>query len=334
MRKYGTLFAMILCAAVILSGCFGNIKQNEDMSKDGVSKSESIPSASSAGGTNNIDISQPVGGKWTECDGWLFEGTAVHEENNFSNMFDGKSKMDYEYEASINGTSLFWAEEVAYSPTNHYALFLSNRNCLKTQGMSIFLVDCKTGEESILADGSDHNYHSVIGWLPDGEHFVIQVLTDSSQSYQICNLTGQMQKIDMQYENPVILALRGDTVVFSDRTDQNTVIHAQLNTDGFVSDQVSYTPANGFLMGECAISPDLKKVAFKVRIDYEHSQRYIVVWDTESKVETTLPDPDIEHAVDIAAIDINWDTQYLCVNFNVTGADGAETYVPLKWTTE
>lgn len=334
MRKHGTFIVTILYVAVILSGCFGNIMQNEDISKDAASKSESIPSASSQGGANNIDFSQLVGGKWTECDGLLFEGKPAHEENNFSNVFDGKSKTDYEYEANTNGTTLFWAEQVAYSPTKHYALFLSNRNCLKTQGMSIFLVDYDTGEESLLVDGSDNNYYSVIGWLPDGEHFVVQVLTGSSQNYQICNLTGQMQKIDMQYENPVIIALRGDVVVFSDRLDQNTVIHAQLNSDGFVSKQVSYTPANGFLMGECAISPDLKKVAFKVRTDYEHSQRYIVVWDTETKVETTLPDPDIENAIDIAAIDINWDTQYLCVNFNVTKTDGVETYVPLKWIIE
>lgn len=334
MRKHGTLFVIILYVAVILSGCFGDIKQNEDISTDAASKSESITSASSADGTNNIGISQPVGGRWTECGGLLFEGKSAHEENTFSNMFDGKSKMDYEHEASINGTSLFWAEEAAYSFTGHYALFASNRNCLKTQGMSIFLVDCETGEESLLIDGSDNNYYSVIGWLPDEEHFVVHISADSSQSYQICNLTGQMQKIDMQYENPVIIALRGDVVVFSDSSDQNTVIHAQLNVDGFVSEQVSYTPANGFLMGECVISPDLKKVAFKVRADYEHSQRYIVVWDTETKVETTLPDPNIENAIDIAAIDINWDTQYLCVNFTVTKADGVEMYVPLKWTTE
>lgn len=334
MRKHRTLFVIILYVTVILSGCFGDIEQNGDISTDAASKSESITSVSGAGSTNNIGISQPIGGKWTECGGLLFEGKLAHEENNFSNVFDGKSKIDYEYEANTNGTTLFWAEQVAYSPTKHYALFLSNRNCLDTQGMSIFLVDYDTGEESLLVDGSDNNYYSVIGWLSDGEHFVIQVLTGTSQNYQICNLIGQTQKIDMQYENPVIIALRGDVVVFSDRSDQNTVIHAQLNTDGFVSEQVSYTPANGFLMGECAISPDLKKVAFKVRADYEHSQRYIVVWDTETKVETTLPDPDIENAIDIAAIDINWDTQYLCVNFTVTKADGVEMYVPLKWTTE
>lgn len=334
MRKHGTLLVIILYASVILSGCFGDIRQNEDSSKDAASKSEFILSASGSGGTNHIDISQPVGGRWTECDGLLFEGKPAHEENTFSGMFDGKSKVDYEHEAGINGTSLFWTEEVTYSPAGHYALFASNRNCLRTQGMSIFLADCETGEESLLIDGSDHNYYSVIGWLPDEEHFVVHISSGSSQNYQICNLTGQMQKLDMQCENPVIIALRGDIVVFSDSSEQNTVIHAQLNTDGFVSDQISYTPASGFLMGECAISPDLKRIAFKVRTSYEQSQRYIVVWDAETKVETTLPDPDIENAVDIAAIDINWDTQYLCVNFNVTESDGAETYVPLKWTTE
>lgn len=334
MRKHGALFVIILYVTVIMSGCFGDIKRNEDISKDAASKSESIPSASSSGGVNNIDISQPVGGKWTKCGGLLFEGKTAHEENTFSNVFDGKSKVDYEHEASINGTSLFWAEEEAYSPTGHYALFASNRNCLKTQGMSIFLANCETGEESLLIDGSDNNYYSVIGWLPDEKHFVVHISSGSSQNYQICNLAGQMKKIDMQYENPVIIALRGDVAVFSDRSDQNTVVHAQLNADGLVSDQISYTPANGFLMGECAISPDLKRVAFKVRTDYEHSQRYIVIWDTEAKVETILPDPDIENAIDIAAIDLNWDAQYLCVNFSVTKTDGVETYVPLKWTTE
>lgn len=334
MRKHGALFAAVVCVAVILSGCFGNMEQNEDVSKDAADNSESIPSASSVGGANHIDISQPVGGRWTECGGLLFEGKTAHKENTFSDMFDGKSKMYYEHEASINGTSLFWAEEAAYSFTGHYALFASNRNCLRTQGMSIFLADCETGAESLLLDGSDNNYYSVIGWLPDEEHFVVHISAGSAQSYQICNLTGQMRKLDMQCENPVIIALRGNTVVFSDSSDQNTAIHAQLSADGSVSEPVSYTPANGFLMGECAISPDLKKAAFKVRADYEHSQRYIAVWDTESETEISLPDPDIEQAVDIAAIDINWETQDLCVNFKVTNADGTETSVPLKWTTD
>lgn len=334
MQKHGAFLVIILCVAAILSGCFGVMKHNEDNSKDAASQSESILSASSSGGTNYADIPQPVGGKWTECGGLLFEEKTAHKENTFSDMFDGKSKANYEQEASINGTSLFWAEEAVYSFTGHYALFASNRNCLKTHGMSIFLVDCETGEESLLADGSDNNYYSVIGWLPDEEHFVVHISADGSQSYQICNLSGQMQELDMQCDNLVIIALRGDVVVFTDSSDQNTVTFAQLNVDGVVSDQVSYTPANGFLMGECVVSPDLKKAAFKVRTDYESSQRYIVVWDAEAKVETILPDPDIENAIDIAAIDINWDSQYLCVNFNVTKADGTETYIPLKWTTD
>ena len=55
MRKHGTLFVIILYVAVILSGCFGDIKQHEDISTDAVSKSESITCASSAGGTNNAN---------------------------------------------------------------------------------------------------------------------------------------------------------------------------------------------------------------------------------------------------------------------------------------
>ena len=43
MRKHGTSIVVILYVAAILSGCFGNIRQNEDISKEGESKSESYP---------------------------------------------------------------------------------------------------------------------------------------------------------------------------------------------------------------------------------------------------------------------------------------------------
>lgn len=43
MRKHGTSIVVFLYVAAILSGCFGNIRQNEDISKEGESKSESYP---------------------------------------------------------------------------------------------------------------------------------------------------------------------------------------------------------------------------------------------------------------------------------------------------
>lgn len=334
MRKYtSALLAMLV--TVILSGCLGEPPKETLGSNASTSQNASVSSASSsATDQNNVSSSKQKDGEWVKCDESVFKLTPTYEEDSFSDTFDGKSKMDYESEADISGAILFWVEGVSYSPTGHYAVFSSNRNCLKAQGMSIFLVDCQSGKESLLVDGSDDNYYSVLGWLPDEEHFVVQVSNASFQSYQICDLAGKMQRVSIQYEDSTILALRGDVVIFADRTDQNAVSCAQLNSEGLLSELVSYTPTEGFLMGECAISPDLKKVAFKVRTDYESSNRYIVVWDVVSNIETVLPDPDIVGATSPAAIDLNWDTQYLCVNFNVTKADGTEAYVPLQWVTE
>ena len=58
------------------------------------------------------------------------------------------------------------------------------------------------------------------------------------------------------------------------------------------------------------------------------------MWDIVSDEEKILPNPDIDGSTDVAAIDLNWDTQYLCVNFNVIKEDGTNTDVPLQWITE
>lgn len=84
-------------------------------------------------------------------------------------------------------------------------------------------------------------------------------------------------------------------------------------------------------MDDCKISPDQRYVAFKVRESYESPNRSIVVWDTVSNENITLPPPDIQNASDIAAIDLNWSTKTLCVNFAVT-IDGTEHNMPFAWT--
>ena len=338
MRKYtSALLAALVLVTVILSGCSEGIGAPEEISRSNASTSQNAPvssASSSAANQNNVSSSKQKDGEWVKCDESVFNLPPTYEEDSFSDTFDGKSKTDYEIEADTSGAILFWVEGVSYSPTGHYAVFSSNRNCLKAQGMSIFLIDRQGGEESLLVDGSDDNYYSGLGWLPDEEHFVVQVSNASSQSYQICDLTGKMQRVSIQYEDSTILALRDDVIVFSDRTDQSAVNCAQLNSKGLLSELGSYVPANGFLMGECEISPDLRKVAFKIRTDYEHSDRYITVWDIVSDEEKILPNPDIDGSTDVAAIDLNWDTQYLCVNFNVIKEDGTNTDVPLQWITE
>ena len=337
MRRHWIFVSLALLITVVLSGCSGDTGSSKEVlgSNANTSQNTSVPSvSSSAANQNNVSSSKQKDGEWVKCDESVFKLTSTYEEDSFSDTFDGKSKMDYAIEADTSGAILFWVEEVSYSPAGHYAVFSSNRNCLNAQGMSIFLVDCRSGKESLLVDGSDDNYYSVLGWLPDEEHFVMQVTNASSQSYQICDLTGRTQRVSIQYEDSTILALRGDVVVFADRTNQNAVNCAQLNSEGVLSELGTYAPANGFLMGECEISPDLRKIAFKVRTDYEHSDRYITVWDIESDKEEILPNPDIDGSTDVAAIDLNWDTQYLCVNFNVTKGDGTNTDVPLKWAVE
>jgi len=334
-KKYVFILAL-LAISLSLPGCTGETGGASTPPSAAITGGEPTPTPAADIGSAPMPTPTANGGmfdgSWATGDSSLFEGQP--QENSVVPLdgYEGMTRAQYEAKAEAAGAPLIWAEGISVSASGRYALFHSNRNCFTTFGTSVFLKNCETGDEKLVADGSDGSCHAAAGWWIDEEDAVIQTDKDGVRTYQVCDPAGHLSKIELDGTSPTVIDLRGGALIFSDGAGSNVATYGRVAKDGSISGSISFTPDQGILMDECKISPDQRYVAFKVRESYETPDRSIVVWDTVSNVSATLPAPEIQNASDIAAIDLNWSTEALCVNFAVT-IDGVERYMPFEWTT-
>lgn len=329
-KKY-VFVPLLLASFLAFSGCTNG--QGNDLSTtstSGITNSNTTSTTIPPTNTTPPESTDFSHGRWVAGDSSLFEEQPQGKNAALLDEYSGKSKAEYEVEAEAKGVPLIWAEGTSFSPSGSYALFSSNRNCLDTDGMSVFLKNCETGEENLLLDGADGSSFSVIGWWLDEESAVVQVLKDNIQTYQMCNLNGQTNTVKMDCTFPTVIDFHGDAFVFSDGTGTNIASYGRVSKDGSITGLISFTPDQGILMDECKISPDQRYVAFKVRESYESPNRSVVVWDTISQASVILPTPEVPDASDIAAIDLDWSNATLSVNFAVTISE-VEHYMPFTW---
>ena len=268
-----------------------------------------------------------VGGNWVPGNSSVFNISQDLPQYTLSNQYNGKTRS--EYETAAIGAPLVWGEQMFSSPDGKYVLFSSNRNCLDSDGMSIFLLDCQNGEEHLLVDGTD-GYYSVIGWWPNEHATIIQKDKNDIRTYILCSVDGAQDSIDIKGDFPTIIAFRDNKFIFTEDFNSNSVGCGTLSTDGTIYDIVFFTPVAGYLTGEYVIAPNLKRVALKVRNSYESTNRSVLIWDITSGTSTTLPLPDIDGAEDIAAIDLSWEDTNLIVDFSIT-IDGTDSNRTFTW---
>ncbi len=304
------LAGILLCASLVLTGCAGEKEEGPEVA---------------------VTETETAEWKWAEGDTFLFTELPAESKAELSDFFEGKSRAEWEAEADASGAVLLWAEGITASSSGGCALFSSNRNCLNTQGVSLFLADCKTGKETLLLNGTDGACYFATGWLPDGSCAVVEASKDGVRSYLLCDLQGQTQPIDLGCEAPFILDFRQGAAVFSAGDDATAVNYGRIQGDGSVSGLRTFSLEEGFFMGDCQISPDLDIAAFKIRESYESPDRDVVLWSAVSGKAETLPVPEIPGASDIAAIDLNWSGQELCVNFSVM-QNGEQGTAAMRWT--
>lgn len=324
MRKHLQFVPAALCVALLFSGCTENPEKNPPTLETDSGLSPMITP-----GTPTPDSgASHLTGTWEECDNTPFTAPSPGTGIEVSETYQGKTQSEYELEATQS--SLVWCEQISLSPTGRYAVFNSNRNCLDSQGMSVFLLDCDTKVETLLVDGTNGFYNTVLGWWLSDDSFVLISNKDDVQEYSVCSISGEVRKIDLEQAYYTIIDFREDAFLFYLGADANTVSYARLQTDGSTLDMRSYTPEHGYLMGEGTIGPDLETVALKVRESYDSFERSIFLWNVSTGQSSSLPNPVVAGASDIAAIFLAWPGEYLNVYFSMT-VSGTERSAAYQW---
>lgn len=221
----------------------------------------------------------------------------------------------------MGNLSLVWATDGLVSPNGDYATYLSNKDCIgdkQTGGMSIYLLDIKTGEERILMKGEDGQSYSALWWIDNTSIFCQRISHSTDSAYVICKLTGESIPVPLVGSAPGVRAHQGNFFAYSDPENNETSIRiAYINEKGALVEYKEYKQSQGYLMGECAISSDHTKMVLKVRPDHNSATRSIVIWDFESGNIYELHNPKVEGAKNVSASSYTWDKEFLQVDFLV-----------------
>lgn len=268
---------------------------------------------------NNTEI---MNGRWELIDP-AYEPEAIDLSKTLPipDSYNGKTLKelwDYAYQYYDNGHypegfDITWAGSPIIAPDGKTAAYVSNKNCIKVNGLSVFSLDIKTGKETLLLGSSDsHEYYNALWWV-DHDTLICE-RSDSSKSYISCNLDGTSKRIHLKGSDPYITAWNRKHFLYTPEPNSNTRNIASIE-DGKVSEEGVIQCTEGSIAVESAISPDGSKAALKIYNDDNSGTRTIAIYDRKTKKLYKISNPDIEGADVIAAINMNWSNKYVEVNF-------------------
>jgi Tol biopolymer transport system component len=242
-----------------------------------------------------------------------------------------KELWDYAYQYYDGGRypegfNIDWAVAPIISPDGKTVAYVSNKNCIEVNGLSVFSLDIKTGKETMLLGSSDkYEYYNALFWV-DNDTLICKKIYQN-KNYILCDLDGSAKTIHLKGNDPNIVAWNGKYFVYEPEMISNTRYIASIeNQKVHEKDIIQCT--EGDLAVESAISPDGSKIALKIYTDKKSGARVFAIYDVETKKIFKINNPHIEGAAAIFAIDMKWPKQNAEVNFNISknGVDHNELW--------
>lgn len=236
-----------------------------------------------------------------------------------------------------DGFHIDWAIGAELSPDGKRAAYQSNKNCIETNGLSVFLLDLQTGEEALLlGDSKAYERYYFMWWIDDNSLVCEKNSKDGSgkhvMSYLLCRLDEHGNRIiplGLKGEAPQIHTWNGEYIMYSSNfSAENTRYIARIE-DGGLTECGEIRIEEGDLMFEGAVSPDGSWAALKIATDIaDSSERFFTLYHTDTKAIYKIDNPVIKGADQVAAIDMLWPGKYPEVNFyvNIDGKDHNELW--------
>jgi len=243
--------------------------------------------------------------------------------------FENKTKEEwYSYAESIgkvDNEALVWATNVVVSEDQNTVVYLSNKDCIDTGGMSVFSFDLNTCEERILLKSENGTYYGVFFWLDDRTLLCLSSHNGNHQ-YVICDLDGNVTPVPFQGEQPSIYAHLGRLIAYQPNGgNSNTICFGHFDNFNQWVETNRLETKGGYPINGGAISPDGTLLAFPLRNpDPNNPARTINIWNIPSGALIPVPDPVIENINNPVAISPQQDERgrFLEVLYTGTGADG------------
>ena len=181
---------------------------------------------------------------------------------------------------------LVWGEPTVISPNGEYAVYISNKPDVVNGVFSFMLLKINLNQESVLFNLGSNRTPAYPLWWVDDSRFVYEY----NGAYYVKNADN-----------------------IGDGTRQIAVITA----DNQCEEIADFAEEQGTLMRESAINEMLHLAVMKGRLSADTDERYIRVYDYERDEYAQLPNPLIDNAKNVNAVDFYWEGTNLEVQYIV-----------------
>ena len=209
------------------------------------------------------------------------------------------------------------------NPSGTKMVYSANKDELCNWNYAIFMYYVDEKAEAMHAGSSEYNY-GVVGWINDEEFLAMKSRNGGSGTdYVVINTRGEERLVEMETDQPHIMELRGEQLIYMDGDSKNVWI-TEYQGEGVFETKTHITLETGHVImraGDGGLNPSGDLFAFLYTPSHESWDRYLQVYDLkEQKLIAELEAPeDSENSAGVQ--DIWWisDEELL-----VTGRRGAE----------
>jgi hypothetical protein len=209
---------------------------------------------------------------------------------------------------------LVWGEPRVLSPDGSYAVYISNKDDLVSGRFSLLLLDIPANQERVICHLGDDQAFAYPLWWIDNDRFVYE----QGGTYFLCDIRSTEEPISLPLDGevPVILAYDGSTFLYEEQGAGLRQI-AAITADNRCELVATVAEEQGSWMAESAINETLRLAVMKVRLLADTGERALWVYDYVGGSAAELPDPAIDGAKQIQAIDLEWKGTDLVVHYQV-----------------
>ena len=195
---------------------------------------------------------------------------------------------------------------------------ISNKPDVVNGVFSFMLLKINLNQESVLFNLGSNRTPAYPLWWVDDSRFVYEY----NGAYYICSIESPTEQIllSLEGEEPVILAYDGSTFLYvknADNIGDGTRQIAVITADNQCEEIADFAEEQGTLMRESAINEMLHLAVMKGRLSADTDERYIRVYDYERDEYAQLPNPLIDNAKNVNAVDFYWEGTNLEVQYIV-----------------
>lgn len=224
---------------------------------------------------------------------WLvdFNGNASRLSQD---KFNGKTYDELQDELRTklgdSGALLWWVDNPVFSPDGSKIVYMTNRDCVDSDGSSLWLYDLATGEERPLVKNVNAEHYRAVAWLDDSHVLYAAYYTKEGDGYYISDVAGNRVRLNLVGRQPYVLGVYpGPQILYTpDFSASREICLVKVDLATNAVEEVYKNTLDGTLREPYSFSPGGSRLAFMYAPDSNNTVQYLVVVNLVSKQETVI----------------------------------------------